>query len=919
MTTLLKKDYQYSSVLWEEIMQRVQEIIRDEYNISPYVAPTLNRKTPSPFRIWSSTQGTETLYGGAWHKKYTISVNHYLKTEDSERFYRKVHEEAERLYQLFFNNQGTKSTEILGFFGGEPEGIQITQEGDYFRIEVLFTCQVFRADDVVYVVTAPSSIRARTRAIEPVLNFWSLDFDGTDDYINTGLYNLTAPFAISIWFQADGMTSGVYRTLFSHSSDLRIYTINKTLYESGTETSYLFSASSTSGWQHLVLVDDDSNRSMYLNGSVILSNYKTSSDSTAQSVGVFIGEWSATSRPMKGRLSEVSVFSSALSSSEIETMYNNGQPILLTENQGSYKSSGDLVAYYRMGSGSGDDRATYGLIADQVDSSVGTNELSDYSMATDTWKESHFTYDATNDGYRFDDDTTGYIKTTPTGGSDTISLSPGVYKIQFTLLDGGTANGNCSLLFRVREPDATTHTLISKTTYLSSPSGTTYTRYFYIPETSDELEIYAYDPQSHDFLIKDILLYKIGGNSGIMENFDSLDFRTNVPQIYDKALFSNSLVFDGTDEYISISDSDTFSFNDNGTNDSAFSVSAWVNMVDAIDFDIINKDDEVSNREWWFRTKSTGELIFNMYDNDETLAYIGRKTASIQSYEGSWIHVVGTYNGDGESSDIKIYINGSVADNADNENNTSDYTAMHNTSIGLEIGRDSSKGTPRHCEGNIADIAVFNSTLDATNVTAMYNSGKPIDLTCDAGNYNNANNMVGYWKMGDGYLDELPSANNNGGIIDQVTPVIDDDIVGGVDFNGGDWWVSNPSSYPAEILSSNTFKPTATYGNISLPNSRIPANESYIFHITGNVNSTSGKLGFDAWGGQESWGVGWIENGDFDVTFLVHTAYGGIQLQTADEVGFVITINTLTAQKVEGNPGACINMNASSQSISVPE
>ena len=54
MATLLKKDYQYNNVLWEEIIQRVQEIIRNEYNISPYIAPSLNRKTPSPFRIWSS-------------------------------------------------------------------------------------------------------------------------------------------------------------------------------------------------------------------------------------------------------------------------------------------------------------------------------------------------------------------------------------------------------------------------------------------------------------------------------------------------------------------------------------------------------------------------------------------------------------------------------------------------------------------------------------------------------------------------------------------------------------------------------------------------------------------------------------------------------------------------------------------------
>ena len=80
--------------------------------------------------------------------------------------------------------------------------------------------------------------------------------------------------------------------------------------------------------------------------------------------------------------------------------------------------------------------------------------------------------------------------------------------------------------------------------------------------------------------------------------------------------------------------------------------------------------------------------------------------------------------------------------------------------------------------GNIAGVALFNSTLDATNVTAIYNSGKPIDLTCDAGNYNNANNMVGYWKMGDGYLDVLPTDATAGTIMDQVTPIVGEGNIG---------------------------------------------------------------------------------------------------------------------------------------------
>jgi hypothetical protein len=876
MTTLLKKDYQYSSVLWEEVMQRVQEIIRDEYNISPYVAPTLNPKTPSPFRIWTQAQGTETLYGGAWHKEYTISVNHYLKTEDSERFYKKVYEESERLYQLFFNNQGTKSTEILGFFGGEPEGIQITQEGDYFRIEVLFTCQVFRADDVVYVVTAPSSIRASTRAISLPYNFWSLDFDGSDGYINTGSYNLTAPFAISIWFQAGGMTSGVYRTLFSHSNDLRIYTINKTLYESGTETSYLFSASSTSGWQHLVLVDDDSNRSMYLNGSVILSNYKTSSDSTAQSGGVLVGEWStATSRPMKGRLSEVSVFNSTLSSSEIESIYNNGQPILLTENQGSYKSSGDLVAYYRMGSGSGDDRSTNGLIADQVDSSIGGELLTNGDFATWTDSDTIATWthkDSNNNG----------------GGGEISQVGSGE-------VNGGSGTGSANF-----------HCTTPVTMHLTTPSILDVGKvYKFILDVSyynsgkirlkDAGDYGASDiidgkiigyflssvawwriqgSDTAQFTVDNVTLQLVNGNSGIMTNFDSLDFRTNVPQIYDKALFSNSLVFDGTDDYVDISSI--------GDLAGEFTWSLWFKV-----------SDESSNRRILGNVSSLNTLYITPSENIYAKIANGTLlTSNATVSTTAWNHLVYTRDGDNK---CKFYLNGAEVGINDGTGSFVTGGIVRTGTLDINyIGRDSSD----YASMTVSDVGLYSEAVDATNVTAMYNSGKPIDLTCDAGNYNNANNLVGYWKMGDGYLDVLPSATHGGAIYDQATPVEGSDI----------------SIYDGEDVN------VSAYANIEGNTvTTVQSGCVYKFNYT-ITNYVSGSFRIRQSSGASSLNVtGGTGNGNGNYEFYLLTTNTNNFVIDAYNLGFVGTISNYEVRKVEGNVGLAQNMNASAQSISVPE
>ena len=144
MTTLLIKDTHYSNVIWESIINEIQDIIRNEYNVSPYISSTFNSKSLSPFRVEPISQSTNELYVGAWHKSYEISINYYLKKEDTESFYKKLYQEAERIYQLFFNNQGASSSDskLSGFSNGRPEGLNIVQVGNHFNFEVIFICDI---------------------------------------------------------------------------------------------------------------------------------------------------------------------------------------------------------------------------------------------------------------------------------------------------------------------------------------------------------------------------------------------------------------------------------------------------------------------------------------------------------------------------------------------------------------------------------------------------------------------------------------------------------------------------------------------------------------------------------------------------------------------------------------------------------
>ena len=100
----------------------------------------------------------------------------------------------------------------------------------------------------------------------------------------------------------------------------------------------------------------------------------------------------------------------------------------------------------------------------------------------------------------------------------------------------------------------------------------------------------------------------------------------------------------------------------------------------------------------------------------------------------TWYNVVLTV----DDASIKLYVNGSQAG--------STYTNPHGTSLFATAGDDFEIGSnPTYdtyeWDGYIDEFAVFNSTLSAANVTAIYNSGTPTDLPV---------NPVNYWRMGDG-------------------------------------------------------------------------------------------------------------------------------------------------------------------------
>ena len=212
---------------------------------------------------------------------------------------------------------------------------------------------------------------------------------------------------------------------------------------------------------------------------------------------------------------------------------------------------------------------------------------------------------------------------------------------------------------------------------------------------------------------------------------------------------TKSILLDGVDDYVDCGDNDNLSFGDSVT-DSPFSISAWVKMTDATKFRIVTKAGAGSNdNEYVLITSASDQLFLQLYDSSTSNKKNRYYTTPLTSFEGQWIHIVGTYDGRGGSTaynGIKLYLNGNRVDDASGGGGT--YVAMHNTTALLEIGKLSTSTA----NGLIDEVAVFNSELSASDVTNIYDNGVPNDIS--------SLSPLSWWRCGDG--DTSPTLTDNG-------------------------------------------------------------------------------------------------------------------------------------------------------------
>ncbi len=197
-----------------------------------------------------------------------------------------------------------------------------------------------------------------------------------------------------------------------------------------------------------------------------------------------------------------------------------------------------------------------------------------------------------------------------------------------------------------------------------------------------------------------------------------------------------SLAFDGVDDFVSGGDILNFERTD------AFSISAWVKRNSINDYQaIVSKMTSSGYYRGYLLNFTLSNVVIFILRNSTVATRFFTVSSTTTITDTNWHNIVVTYDGSSASSGVKIYIDG-VSDTVSASGTLTTGTTIN--SAPFNIGARNSNNM--FADGNIDETAIFSSELTSENVTSIFNSGVPNDLTSlnPTAWYRNGDN--GTWK-----------------------------------------------------------------------------------------------------------------------------------------------------------------------------
>ena len=200
--------------------------------------------------------------------------------------------------------------------------------------------------------------------------------------------------------------------------------------------------------------------------------------------------------------------------------------------------------------------------------------------------------------------------------------------------------------------------------------------------------------------------------------------------------FDGAVDFDGVDDYVEIADNSSLDLT------TSITVSAWVNSDTNSDYGTIvhrgTTDQVLGNMNFSYNLRQESDATGNQYEFSIKTDSNNRKivTSSTAPSDGSWHHIVGTYDG----SLMNIYVNGLL------EATTSTSEVISTSSETLTIGDTGSGGDAFN--GTIDDVRIYNYARSAEEVLIDYNAGKSVLL--GSGQQFTSTSTIGHWSFDEG-------------------------------------------------------------------------------------------------------------------------------------------------------------------------
>ena len=363
-----------------------------------------------------------------------------------------------------------------------------------------------------------------------------------------------------------------------------------------------------------------------------------------------------------------------------------------------------------------------------------------------------------------------------------------------------------------------------------------------------------------------------------------------------------SLAFDGTNDYMDITSL--------GALTGQLTWSVWAKKGD-------------DSTTMYMLGRSSAVDIFELNNNESVRVRIANNhlftTAGTVSSITDWHHYVATRDG---SNMLKIYVDKVEKGIWNGSAYVTGGVEITGTSNIDYIARDSSV----YFEGNIDEVAIWDTALTSTEISAIYDNNR-LNLSKDVLGYESSSDLQGWWRMGDGTLDDSGTGIGNGLIADQVNATLGSEAFGDPSFEDASYltFAGVGAGETLDVNTTNAGKMTAIQAqDVDLTKAGIlVAGQLYRLEFVVDSISTEagseGRLRFDR--GYTTWFTG-PSNTEFetiDVGTWVFYAYAvNTNFGLRFDITSTFTMTSMSIKPVNGNAGVMINMTASDKESEVP-